>query len=454
MLSPSLASTSPSASLTSPFLSASFFCKASELLEALKGADALRKSAPDSFGLLGASVFLSDSRSGLCVEAFHCYGMGALLAWLPSGQASGSFSLPLLPLLSFVKATKGKGTVAFSEGKLSASASGASLSLSAGPCWEAHPDQNESHRKEAYYLASLASAELPADSMGFALSPFLLASRFASTDQSKQALMGAGFYGESFYGTDGFSLRKAPASLPAFPKAFAFPAEAWLPSWLSPIVEAFAKPAERESLLAFYFPERRGAQALRFWTKAGLCVALRFPACPGSFPKCDGLFPSLLPFFFKANAKAFLSAVESLLEGLKASDGEPRIELFLDGRILEVELSATLQKNVGTKARPELEDYGKQEATFRCEYVKAPTDPCFDDGFFDLPESQQTMAKEKHWHQSRLLVNGRFLQKALKSFLQEGESLSFKWQDGRSPLLLSAFTEGSKALIMPVQRRR
>jgi hypothetical protein len=452
MLSPSLASAS--ASTSSPYLSASFSCKASELLEALKGADALRKSAPDSFGLLGASVFLSDSQSGIRLEAFHCYGMGALLAWLPSGQSSGSFSLPLLPLLSFVKATKGKGSLAFSEGKLSASASGASLSLPAGPCWEAHPDQNESHRRETYCLASLASAELPADSMGFALSPFLLACRFASTYHSKQALMGAGFYGESFYGTDGFSLRKAPASLPAFPKASAFPAEAWLPSWLLPIVEAFAKPAERESLLGFYFPEKRGAQALRFWTKAGLCVALRFPTSPGSFPKCDGLFPDRLPFSFKANTKAFLSAVESLLEGLKASDGEPRIELALDGRILEVELSATLQKNVGSRSRPELEDFGKQEASFRCESIEAPTCPSFDAGFFDLPESQQTMAREKHWHPSRLLINGRFLQKALKSFLLEGESISFQWKDGQSPLLLSAFTEGSKALIMPIQRRR
>ena len=452
MLSFSLAS--PSASLASPFLSASFSCKASELLEALKGADALRKSAPDSLGLLGASVFFSDSQSGLRVEAFHCYGMGALLAWLPSGQASGSFSLPLLPLLSFVKATKGKGSLAFSEGKLSASASSASLSLASGPCWEAHPDENESRRKEAYSLSSLASAELPAASMGFALSPFLLASRFASSDHGKQALMGAGFYGGSFYGTDGFSLRKAPASLPALPKASAFPAEAWLPSWLSPIVEAFAKPAERESLLGFYFPERKGAQALRFWTKAGLLVALRFPASPGSFPNCDQLFPDKLPFFFHANTKAFLSAVESLLEGLKASDGQPRIELFLDGRILEVELSATLQKDVGSRSKPELEDLGKQEAFFRCQSIEALTCPSLDAGFFDLPESQQTMAREKYWHQSRLLVNGRYLQKALKSFLQEGESIAFQWKDGRSPLLLSAFTEGSRALIMPVQKRR
>jgi hypothetical protein len=449
MLSTATATATATASF-SPY----FACQASELLDALKGAEALRKSA-DKFGLLGASVFLSSSGAGLTLEAFHALGSAsALLAWLPSGRCRESFSLPLLPLLSFVKATKGKGSVLFTEGKLSASASGASLSLSAGPYWPAHPDQNEVWRREGYALPSLASAELPAEVEGFPLSPFLLASRFASGDYSKQALMGAGFYGESFYATDGFSLRKAPASCPAFPKASRFPAEAWLPSWLASVVEAFAKPVERESLLGFYFPARKQSQALRFCTKAGLLVALRFPEAPGSFPKCESLFPESLPFYFSANTKAFLEAVESLLQALKASDGEPRIELSIDGPIGELQLSAALQKNVGSKARPELEDVGKQEASLSIRALQAPKDPRFDDGFFDLPESQQTMATEKHWHESRLLINGRFLQKTLKSFLQEGESVRFSWKDGCSPLTLSAFIPESKALIMPIQRRR
>jgi len=447
-------SSAPSASIASPSLSASFSCKASELLEALKGVDALRKS--DRSGLLGASVFLSDSQCGLTVEAFSLFTPSALLAWLPSGQASGSFSLPLLPLFSFVKTTKGRGAIDYREGKLSSSGSGASLSLPLGGWGEDHPDQNEnSARGRGYSLPSVASMELPAETAGFALSPFLLSSRFCSADHSKQALMGSGFYGGNFYATDGFSLRKAPASLPALPKAQGgFPSDAWLPAWLSPIVEAFAKPAEREALLGFYFPTKGGAQALRFGTKGGSIVALRFPASPGTFPKCDQLFPSSLPFAFEANTKALLSTVENLLQGLKASDGSPLIELAFDGRILEVELSAKIQKNVGTKSRPELEDTGSQDASLRCFSIEAPTDPNLDDGFCDLPEAQQEKAIEKLISESHVLINGFFLQKALKSFLQEGDKIRFQWKDGRSVLVLSAFTKESKVAIMPVMKRR
>jgi len=447
-------SSAPSASIASPSLSASFSCKASELLEALKGVDALRKSDPR--GLLGASVFLSDSQCGLTVEAFSLFTSGALLAWLPSGKASGSFSLPLLPLLALVKTTKGKGTIAYREGKLSSSESGASLSLPFGGWWEDHPDQNEgSARGRGYSLPSIASMELPADSIGFALSPFLLVSRFCSADRDRQALIGSGFYGGNFYATDGHSLRKAPASLSALPKAQGgFPSDAWLPAWLSSIVEAFTKPAERENLLGFYFPTKGGSQSLRFGTKGGSIVALRFPASPGTFPQCDQLFPSSLPFAFEANTKTFLSTVENLLQGLKASDGSPFIELTFDGCILEVELSAKIQKNVGTKRKPELEDVGSQDAALRCLSIEAPTDPSLDDGFYDLPEAQQATARQKFMHESRVLINGFFLQKALKSFLQEGDNIRFQWKDCRSVLMLSAFTKESKAVIMPVLKRR
>lgn len=432
-----------------------FSCKASELLEALKAADLLRKSADSRYGLLGASVFFSDTGAGVSVEAFQNCSVNALSAWLPSGFCRGSFSLPLLPLLAFVKATKGKGEIAYKESKLSSSASASSLALPFGPSLFDHPDQNESWRKEGYCLLGLQKACLPDDVKGFALLPLLTASKLCSSDESKQALIGAGFAGEAFTATDGFCLRKLPASLPALPKASGgFPEEAWLPAWLAPIVEALAKPKERHELLAFYFPTKREAQALRFRTKAGLSVVLRFPSVPGAFPRTDQLFPSSFSSFFVADTKSFLSAVESLLQALKASDGEPRIELCCDtpGEIL---LSADLQRNVGSKKKPELETIGKQEASFRTSILEAalPSDPRFDDGFFELPASQQEMAIAKHKHESRILVNGLFLQKLLKSFLGEGDKLRFSWNDSRSPILLSAFTPESKALLMPIQRR-
>lgn len=449
-------SSAPVSAPASASFSPYFSCKASELFDALKGAEALRKSA-DKFGLLGASVFFSTSGAGFYVQAFHALGSAsALLAWLDSGNLKGNFSLPLLPLLSFVKATKGKGTIYYSEGKLSASASSASLSLSHGPALFEHPDQNETFRKESYCLTELAERQLPAEAEGFPLSPFLTASAFCSSDHAKQALTGAGLYGESFYATDGFSLRKAPAFLPAFPKASAFPAKAWLPSWLASVFRAFAKPVaiEKQSLLAFYFPAHKGSQAIRFCTSAGLFVVLRFPEVPGSFPNCDQLIPDRFPFSFKASTKAFLEAVESLLQALKVSDGAPLIALSADGPIGEVRLSATLQKNIGSKAKPELEDVGKHEASLFVRQIEAPSDPSLEDAFWQSPESQQEMAKEVFWHQSTILINGCFLQKTLKSFLSEGETIRFSWKDGKSPVLLSAFVPESKAIIMPVQKRR
>ena len=455
MHSPSLSLSTLSPAASSPSASPCFSCKASELLEALKAADLLRKSSDFCYGLLGASVFFSDTGAGVSVEAFQNCSFNALSVWLPSGFCRGSFSLPLLPLLSFVKATKGKGEITYKEGKLSSSASSSCLVLPFGLSLYDHPDQNEHWRKEGYCLSSLQEACLPDSAKGFALLPFLTASKLCSSDESKQALMGAGFSGEAFTATDGFCLRKLPAFLPALPKASGgFPEEAWLPAWLAPVVEVLAKPKERPELLAFYFPAKREAQALRFRTKAGLSIVLRFPAVPGSFPHTDQLFPSSFSSFFVADTEAFLAAVESLLQALKASDGEPRIELCCDnpGEIL---LSADLQKNVGSKKKPELETVGRQEASFRtsCLEAELPSDPRFDDGFFELPASQQEMAIAKHKHESRLLVNGLFLQKLLKSFLGEGDRLRFSWNDSRSPIMLSAFTSESKALLMPIQRR-
>lgn len=452
MLCPSL---SPSTLSPSASPSPCFSCQASELLEALKAADFLHKSAVSRYGLLGASLFFSDTGAGVSVEAFQNCSVSALSLWLPSGFCRESFSLPLLPLLSFVKATKGKGEITYKESRLSCSVSSSYLALPCGPSLYDHPDQNESWRKESYCLSDLQEACLSDLAKGFALLPFLTASKLCSSDESKQALIGAGFAGEAFTATDGFCLRKLPASLPALPKASGgFPEEAWLPAWLSPVVERLTRAKERQELLAFYFPERKEAQALRFRTKAGLSVALRFPAVPGSFPRTDQLFPSSFSSFFVANTEAFLSAVESLLQALKASDGAPRIELCCD-TLGEIMLSADLQKNIGSKKKPELETVGRQEASFRTSCLEAalPSDPRFDDGFFDLPASQQEMALAKHKNVSRLLVNGLFLQKLLKSFLGEGEKLRFSWNDSKSPIMLSAFTPESKALLMPVQRR-
>lgn len=444
-------------SASSASASAFFTVKASELLSALKAAEAFRKEASALrgcrlYGLDAESLFFSSTGAGLTVEGF-CW-KEAFAFWLPSGKLSdcGGFSLPFASLFPFVKATKGKGFLTFEQGKLSASASGASLTVEAGPSlFDSEAAESQKMMRQSHYLPSLLSSDLTEAQKGFPLAPFLSVAPFCSDDASKLALCGAGFSDGAFFATDGFSLRKQQASLPGFPSAASgMPEEAWLPAWLASCIHALTKPAERESLLAFHWPERMECQAVRFWLPSGLCAAFRFSRA-GSFPNCQKLFPSSLPYSFSFDRKAFLSTAESLLQSLKAYDGMPYVDFFFDSPIGTVEASVTLQRNKGSKKSPELETVGTQEASFAAFYSGFHRDPSFDDGFFDLPESQREVAMEKWKMESRLCCNALFLQKALKSFSED--RLSFHWSNGRSPFTIS--TSGSaSALIMPVQKRR
>lgn len=451
MLSASLPASASASLLSAPLF---FSAKASELLEACKGLEAFRKGAQSaslykSSGLDCGAAFLAFGGAAFTLEGFH--QREAFYAWLPSSFGGGSFSLPFALLLSFVKATKGKGFITYEAGKLSASASGASLSVEAGPALESS-EAAEAQKlfSEAYSLQALAQKQLADNQEGFPLWPFLVAAPFASADFAKQVICGAGFSAESFWGTDGFSLRRSPAFLPSLPKSGAFPDSAWLPAWLSSVVEAFAKPAEREGLLAFYFQPKQSCAALRFCAPSGLFIALRFSANQGSFPNCASLFPERLPFSFSADRESFLHTVEGLCQALKSSEGAPLLDLSLDPESGSVGFSALLQKNKGSKQRPELEEVGRQEASCFARFESFPHDT----GFSDLPEAQRLVAREKLEDQKRLCVNGLFLLKALKSFAREGSRLSFEWQDSRAPFVLSAASAASACLIMPVQKRR
>jgi hypothetical protein len=453
--------TSHAASVTASYSAApSFSASASELLQACKGLEAFRKGAQSlrgfaTSGLDADSIFFSTTGAGLIVEGF-CW-KEAFYAWLPSGglSACGGFSLPWLPFFSFVKATKGKGSIQYENGKLLASASGASLSLEAKPSlFESEAAESQKLLKESHYLPAIAERHLPEDAEGFPLLPFLTASAFASDDAAKLTLCGAGFSAQAFFATDGFSLRKAPCGLPAFPKAGAFPSDAWLPAWLAPVVEAFAKPKERESIVGFYFPAREGAQALRFCAPSGLIVALRFSEAPGSFPNCQGLIPENLPFSFAIDRTTFLEAVESLLQALKSSAGAPLLDLSFDAEAGKLLLSALLQENKGTKKKPELVEIGRQEASCFASFRKASDDPRFETGFYEKPEIERDDAMRTFESSRRLCVNAGFLQRALKSFATEGDRILFQWKDDHSPFLLSAFTPESLCLIMPVQKRK
>jgi hypothetical protein len=450
MLSASLPASASASLLPAPLF---FSAKASELLEACKGLEAFRKGAQSaslykSSGLDCGAAFLAFGGAAFTLEGFH--QREAFYAWLPSSFGSGSFSLPFALLLSFVKATKGKGFITYESGKLSASASGASLSVEAGPALESS-EAAEAQKlfSEAYDLSALAQKQLSGKPEGFPLWPFLVAAPFASADFSRRAICGAGFSVESFWATDGFSLRRSPASLSSLPKSGAFPESAWLPAWLSSIVEAFAKPAEREGLLAFFFPEKQSCAALRFCAPSGLMVALRFSTEP-SFPNCAQLFPESLPFSFSIEREAFLHTVEGLYQALKSSEGAPLIDLSFDPESRSVGFSAILQKNKGSKQRPELENVGKQEASCFARFESFPDDT----GFSDLPEAQRLIAREKLEDQKRLCVNGLFLLRAIKSLVREGNRLSFQWTDSRKPFVLSGSSEASACLIMPVQKRR
>jgi hypothetical protein len=453
--------TSYATSATAAYCAApSFSASASELLQACKGLEAFRKGAQSSFafrssGLDVDSVFFSTSGAGLTVEGF-CW-KEAFLAWLPSGDLSacGGFSLPWLPFFSFVKSAKGKGSISYESGRLCASASGASLSLEAKPSlFDSEAAERQGLMRQSYYLPEVAGKHLSDDAEGFPLLPFLTASAFASDDAAKLTLCGAGFSADAFFATDGFSLRKAPCRLPAFPKAGAFPSDAWLPAWLAPVVEAFAKSKEREDLLGFYFPVRQGAQALRFCAPSGLIVALRFSEAPGSFPACQGLIPDRLPFSFAIDRGAFLQAVESLQQALKSSAGSPLIDLSFDAEAGQLLLSALLQENKGTKAKPDLVEVGRQDASCHASFRKASEDPRFAPGFYEKPEAEREGLMGTFESSRRLCANAGFLQRALKSFAVEGDRILFQWRDERSAFLLSAFVPESLCLIMPVQKRR
>jgi len=442
-----------SAPASASALPLSFSAKASELLEACKGLEAFRKGAQSaacfkSSGLDCGAAFLAFTGAAFTLEGFH--QREAFYAWLPSSFGSGSFSLPFALLLPFVKATKGKGLITYESGKLSASASGASLSLEAGPALESSEaaEAQKIFAAEGYSLQAIAEKLLPAEAEGFPLLPFIKAAPFCSSDFSKQVLTGVGFSAQSFFATDGFSMRKSPAY-----SAFPFPEEAWLPAWLSPVIEAFAKPAERESLSAFFFHEKKSCSALRFRSPSGLLVALRFDSNKGRFPNCGRLFLGSFAFSFSVDREAFFSIVKSLLEALKSSDGLPLIDLSFNPESGSLGLSAILQKNVGSNRKPELEEAGKQEASCFARFESFPEDPSFDVGFAELPEAQRLMAKEKLSDQLKLTVNASFLLKAIKSFEKEGSRLSFQWDGSKLPVALSGGVEASCCLIMPVQRR-
>lgn len=447
----------PASASASASAAAFFTVKASELLSACKAAEAFRKGASAlrgfrSYGLDADSLFFSSTGAGLIVEGF-CW-REAFAFWLPSGKLSegGGFSLPFASLLPFVKATKGKGFLSFEQGKLSASASGASLTVEAGPSlFDSEAAESQKSLTGSHYLVSLLFSELTEAHKGFPLAPFLSVAPFCSDDAGKLALCGAGFSENAFFATDGFSLRKQEASLPGFPKASAgMPEEAWLPSWLAPCFEALTKPAERESLLSFHWPERMECQALRFWLPSGLCAAFRFSRA-GTFPDCQKLIPSDLPYAFTVDRKAFLSMVEGLLQSLKAYDGLPYIDFRFHASIGTVEALVTLQRNIGIKKKPELGNVGSQEASVSAFYSGFHRDPSFDDGFFDLPETQQEVAREKFKLESRLCCNAFFLQRALKSFSED--RISLQWSNGRSPFVITNGSPSSLALIMPVIKR-
>ena len=185
MPSPSF-TVAPASAPASASASAFFTVKASDLLSACKAAEAFRKGASAlrgfrSYGLDADSLFFSSTGSGLIVEGF-CW-REAFAFWLPSGKLSdcGGFSLPFASLLPFVKATKGKGFLSFEQGKLSASASGASLTVEAGPSlFDSEAADSQKMLKGSHYLASLLSSELTEAQKGFPLAPFLSVAPFCN----------------------------------------------------------------------------------------------------------------------------------------------------------------------------------------------------------------------------------------------------------------------------------
>lgn len=421
----------------------SFVASSFEFLAVVKAAEAFRKA--QTYGITGDRLFLSADGAGLLVEAFA--GKSAFAAWLPAelspfhGEAK-RLSFPFFPLLSFLKATKGKGTVSF-NGKAFA-CDGGSIALFA-EAFELS-EQDAMYEKELPLLPFLKAEGL---SEGFPLFPLFSLKGLPSKDEAKLALNGFGFSDKSFCATDGFCLREAPADLPSYWKAESFPASAWLPAFVLPLLEACTVKKEREKLLGFW-QEKKGAGFLRF--SFGTCsfVALRFPFS-GSFPNYRQLFPSQ-KWELSTNRTALLSALSPLLSALKGSAGNPHITLTTDGAIGELSLSAELMTDTGkgSKQSPDLAPMGSQEASVRASFRAFPQKPELSDGFWELKEKDQEAAKEAYEKESAFVVNAFFLEKLLKSF--SGERIELSWTHSIAPITLS---EGKqKALIMPVQKRK
>jgi hypothetical protein len=274
---------------------------------------------------------------------------------------------------------------------------------------------------------------------------------FAAKDDAKAALCGAGFRNGAFCATQGHYLRKAPADLPALPSAGSFPEEAWLPSWLASVVSATEKPAKRQSLLAFLWPEKQSLQALRFFSSSGLCFAIRFEP-QSNFPQYDQLFPSQ-SFSFSFQREAMLSTVDRLLASLKSSDGSSNVDLTLDGAVDQLLLSVELFRDTkeGSKYNPSLESIGKQEASLPVRFQNYPIDPIFSARFFEKSEADQEAARAFYDRQRILTLNLAYLQKILKSF--EDAILTFSYTSSTAPITIGR-DDQEKALIMPVQKRR
>jgi len=434
-------STLPSSLASAPMLS--FVASSFELLAVVKAAEAFRQA--QTYGITGDRLFLSADGAGLLVEAFAC--KSAFAAWLPAevspfnGEAK-RLSFPFFPLLSFLKATKGKGAVSF-NGKAFA-CDGGSLALPA-EAFELS-EQDAMYEKELPLLPFLKAEGLLE---GFPLAPLFSLKGLPSKDAAKLALCGFGFSDKSFCATDGFCLREAPADSPAFYRAEAFPEKAWLPAFVLPLLEACTVKKEREKLLGFW-QEKREAGFLRFSFGACSFVALRFPF-NGGFPNYRQLFPSQ-KWELSTNRKALLSALSPLLAALKGSAGNPHVTLTTDGAIGEIFLSAELMADTGkgSKHSPDLAPMGSQEASVRASFRAFPQKPELSDGFWELKEFDQEVAKEAYEKESSFLVNGFFLEKLLKSFV--GERIELGWTHSIAPI---TFSEGKeRALLMPVQKRK
>lgn len=455
------ASSASSSLSASSVLSPSFSCPASSMLSACKSLEAFRKSQESRHGLTAGAAFFCFQGGSLLLEAFGL--SSSFLAALPSAKASGSFSLPWLPFFSFVKETKGKGFLSYEKGKLSASASGASLSLPAGEGKRSHADINVPG-EEAWLpeglpsLEKLSSLALPSDAEGFPVEAFLRASAFCSDDASKEALNGV-FLSESlraFVATDGFTLYSASLSASSSSSPLAY--GAWLPSWLASLVESATTKKERASasLWAFFFKGKAGQRAFRCWLPSSVMIMARWKETGSAFPAVDGLFPdpalasSSFSFYRESLERAFLP----LEKALKGSADKPHACFFYDAEIGTLSMEAELfQKVGGSRFSPKLESLGSQEASLSIESASFLSDPRItEEGFYERPEAEQEGLLSV-WKASRsFCLNASFLKRSLEAWKKEGSGkLKLSFSAGKALLFESP---SSRLLIMPVIKRR